>query len=343
MGEKMEREPSQLSRRNFLRMLGYSILGLGIDSLLSGCRPQAIFPLPTLRPAATNSPAPTFIPTHDNAPSQFSSGHLYHDPATREVLRSRLIAKYGPADRALSLEFHGDYYYLMSGSYSMDPETFTWLMEWFQEHEVWSVNGAELIEFLEGTIQLPARSVVLTTDSGNSSVESLTRMVPVLQRTGMHFISLILTAKMNPEESIACQEDVCWETFREASKSGVFTFGSHSERHHDFSDLEAKHGLKDILHSKDEIEQNLGTAVELLSWPYESCPGWMDQLGEYGFKAAFGGRSRAIEDCSIYSQDELRWCLPRLLPPNRDTLTSNRPLGMTIDQMMRAYSGGFED
>jgi peptidoglycan/xylan/chitin deacetylase (PgdA/CDA1 family) len=339
----MKPEPTKLTRKDFLKISGYTALGLGLEALLSGCHLQTMIPQQSILPPVPERAEPTFIPTRADAPSQFSAPHLYHDPTTREVLRRGLINKYGPAEKVLSLEFHGDYYYLEDGSYNMDPDTFAWLMEWFHHNEVWAVNGRELLGFLDGALELPARSVVLTTDSGNTSIASLTRMIPVLQRTGMHFISLIFTAKMDAGESVTCEGDACWEKFREAVDSGVFSIGSHSDRHPDFQELSAREGLRDLLRSKAAIEDNLGIEVELLSWPYESCPVWMDQLPDHGFKAAFGGRSRPIEDCSIYPLDELRWCLPRLLPPNRDTLTSNRPLGMTIDQMMLAYSGGFEE
>jgi peptidoglycan/xylan/chitin deacetylase (PgdA/CDA1 family) len=333
----MSAKPNHPSRKEFLRIAGYAALGLGLESLLSGCQ------LLDYLPQRSIQPAPTFIPTRANAPSHLSAPGLYMEQSTRNILRQTLIDKYGPATRILPLEFHGDYYYMEEGAYNMNPETFTWLMEWFQYNEVWAVNGPELTGYLDGILDLPARSVVLTTDSGNTSVESLTRMIPVLQRTGMHFISLIFTARMNAGESAACEADACWEKFREALASSVFTFGTHSERHLDFYKLSPADGFRDLLHSKQEIEENLDIQVELLSWPYESCPTWMEQLEDHGFKAAFGGRSRPIDSCSIFPQDELRWCLPRLLPPNRDSRTSNRPLGMDIEQMMRAYSGGFEE
>jgi peptidoglycan/xylan/chitin deacetylase (PgdA/CDA1 family) len=327
----------QPSRKDFLRIACYGTLALGLDSLLSACQ------LETYLIGQPGPPAATAIPTRADAPPHIHAAGLYLEQTTRNVVRQALIEKYGPASRLLPLEFHGDYYYMDDGKFSMDPETFAGLMEWFQNNEVWAVNGPELIGYLDGTLDLPARSVALTTDSGNTSVDSLARMVPVLQRTGMHFISLIFTSRMNDGESAACENDACWTKFRQALASGVFSFGTHSERHPDFSEYSAEDGFKDLLLSKQEIEDNLGIEVQLLSWPYESCPAWMDRLSEHGFKAGFGGRSRPIEQCSIYPQDEMRWCLPRLLPPNRDTLTSNRPLGMDIEQMMRAYSSGFEE
>ena len=340
----MKSNSTSLSRQDFLKIFGYAALGLGIETMLSGCGPQAVLPTPT----ATGTTAPTAadtltaVPTGTISPTATLSTEQAA-AAAREGRRLSLIEKYGPATRALPLEFHGDYYYMLDGMYNMDPETFTWMMEWFQENDVWSVNGAELIGFLDGTVQLPARCVVLTTDSGNTSKESLFRMIPILKRTEMHFISLIFTGRMNEGETISCEADACWEIFRQARDSGMFTFGSHSESHSNFLKFDAEPGLADILQSKSEIEENLGVEVELLSWPYEHCPTWADQLGDHGFKAAFGGRPRALDLCSVFANDDMRWCLPRLLPPNRGTRQSSRPEGMTIEEMMRAYSDGFEE
>jgi peptidoglycan/xylan/chitin deacetylase (PgdA/CDA1 family) len=346
----MKSKQPQLSRQDFLKFLGYAGLSLGIESLLSACSPQGSLLTATRTASATLSatdtkaPTATTEPTATTAPTATATlSPKEAAAAAREARRLSLIEKYGPATRALPLEFHGDYYYMLDGMYNMDPETFTWMMEWFQENDVWSVNGTELAGFLDGTIQLPARCVVLTTDSGYTSLESLARMIPVLQRTEMHFISLIWTSWMTAEETIACIDDICWEKFREALASGVFTFGAHSESHSDFSKIDAAPGLADILESKSKIKKNLGIEVEFFSWPHEACPAWADQLSDHGFIAAFGGRPRALDLCSVFAEDELRWCLPRLLPPNRGSRQSSRPEGMTIEEMMRAYSDGFEE
>jgi len=253
-----------------------------------------------------------------------------------------LVEKYGPATKALPLEFHGDLYWFFDGAYSMDPKTFTWLMQWFQQNEVWAVNADELLGFLAGTLQLPARSVILTTDSGSSSVESLQRMIPVLQDTGMHFISFIWTMQMLPEETAACPDNLCWDTFRQALQSGVISFGTHTEYHLPLAEHDLNFGLKDVSQSINEIEENLGITPQILSWPLESCPKWAPDLAELGILAAFGGRSRPFDQCSVYAQDPLPYCLPRLFPPNRQDRLSARPDGMTIEELAAKYMDGFE-
>ncbi|MFC2028395.1 polysaccharide deacetylase family protein [Chloroflexota bacterium] len=262
---------------------------------------------------------------------------------TRDIERQRLIQKYGPATRIPALEFHGDNYFFFGGAYSMNPKTFKSLMTWFKDNEVWSLTSDEVVSYLEGNLELPSRSVILTTDSGNTSKTSLIRMIPVLQETGMHFISLIWTRLMLASESIVCQDDGCWNAFREAKDSGVYSFGAHTESHKAFAELTEDEGVSDLLQNKKEIEDNLGVSPRLISWPHESIPPWAPVLSKHGFVGAFAGNNSrpTIKDCAVLPIDPSPWDLPRLFPPNPGTLTSGRPEGKTILEMMEMYTSGF--
>jgi peptidoglycan/xylan/chitin deacetylase (PgdA/CDA1 family) len=224
----------------------------------------------------------------------------------------------------------------------MNPDTFQYLMEWLQEHDVWAMTSEEVVGFINGTMEMPARSVILTTDSGNTSQDSLKRMTPLLKRTGMHFISFIWTHNMATGEHDLCVSDRCWEAFREAKDSGVFSFGTHTESHRDFATLTEEEGLRDILQSASEIEDNLGIFPNLISWPFESYPHWAEVLGDYGFDGGFAGNCRfAMVKNVVMFNEPLRWSLPRVLPPNPVTLVSGRPAGLDIGEMMTMFSDGF--
>jgi len=261
----------------------------------------------------------------------------------REVERERLIQKYGVATRIPAFEFHGDNYYFYGGAYCMNPNTFKSLMTWFKDNEVWSATSEEVVAFLQGSLELPSRSVILTTDSGNTSKTSLVRMIPVLQETGMHFISMIWTRFMLASESSVCLDDACWDAFREAKDSGVYSFGSHTESHSDFALFTQDEGVSDLLQSKQEIEDNLGVSPQLISWPFESVPTWAHVLSDYGFYGAFAGVNHrpTIKDCAVLPADSSPWDLPRIFPPNIGTLTSGRPDGKTILEIMEMYTDGF--
>jgi peptidoglycan/xylan/chitin deacetylase (PgdA/CDA1 family) len=266
------------------------------------------------------------------------------EPLTRATERARLVHKYGPATRIPALEFHGDNYYFFDGAYCMNPSTFKYLMTWLQENEVWAASADEVVAYLLGNLTLPARSIILTTDSGNTSIESVPRMIPVLQKTGMHFISFIWTRYMLASESESCREDICWNTFRDARDSGVFSFGTHSETHRDLALLSQKVGVEDLLTSKKEIEYFLGVSPQLISWPFESIPTWAPVLAEHGFVGAFAGNSRLtmLENVTLPGDPE-PWSLPRLLPPNIGSLTSGRPAGKSMQQLMEMFTDGYGD
>jgi len=261
----------------------------------------------------------------------------------RTADRLRLIKKYGRATRVPALEFHGDNYYFYDGAYCMNPPTFKYLMTLLYENEVWAATSDEVVAYIQGNLDLPARSIILTTDSGNVSHTSLERMTPVLQETGMHFISLIWTRFMQANESVLCQGDICWGAFREAQDSGVFSFGSHSETHRDLAALSPEEGLIDMLESKKEIEDMLGITPQLISWPFESVPSWAPILAEHGFVGSFagGGSRKTMQENVILPNEPSPWDLPRLLPPNIGSLTSGRPGGKTMQEMLEMFTDGF--
>jgi peptidoglycan/xylan/chitin deacetylase (PgdA/CDA1 family) len=265
------------------------------------------------------------------------------DSIPRTTERLRLIRKYGPATRVPALEFHGDNYYFYDGAYCMNPPTFKYLMTLLQENEVWAANSDEVVAYIQGHLELPTRSIILTTDSGNVSHTSLERMIPVLQETGMHFISLIWTRFMQANESVLCQGDICWNGFREAKDSGVFSFGSHSETHRDLALLSPEEGLIDMLDSKKEIEEMLGITPQLISWPFESVPSWAPILADHGFVGSFagGGSRKTMLENVILPNESSPWDLPRLLPPNIGSLTSGRPGGKTMQEMLEMFTDGF--
>ena len=324
------------SRRDFLKLAGLTTL-----AACSGPRNTSETAVPTALPSKTPPPTITAAPTETQAPTttptEVPPTATPEAAALRAQARQKLIDEYGAATKALPLEFHGDHYWFYDGAYSMAPDGFVEIMTWFQDNDVWAVNGEELLGFLDGTMQLPARSVILTTDSGAASLESLDRMIPVLQDTGMHFISLIWTMQMLESETAGCPDDACWEMFRKGRDSGVYTFGTHSEYHLPLANYDQTFGFKDLSQSVQEIQDNLGISSEILSWPNESCPVWMDSLEQIGIKAAFGGRSRGLDKCVVYPNDPLRYCLPRLFPPNTHNGLSGRPDGMTLEEMARTY------
>ncbi|HOX96604.1 MAG TPA: polysaccharide deacetylase family protein [Candidatus Woesebacteria bacterium] len=256
------------------------------------------------------------------------------------------VSKYGEAKRILTLEYHGDNYNMYDGTYSMNPEEFESEMRYLLDNDYHFVTGPELVGYLEGWLKLPTRSIILTTDSGGNSDESMPRMIALFGNleaeygVAPHMISFIWTTSMDPELEIQCRDDACWQTFREAIQSGYFTIGSHTETHRDFSTLTDVDTTWDLETAAKTINSNLGINVYGISWPFEKCSTNPTLVSNMGYKFAFGGFSRDRYQLFTYSRDNEPLCLPRLFPPNRHGI-SGRPSGMTLAQMLDEMMNAF--
>lgn len=285
---------------------------------------------PTARPSATAAPSAT--PTRLLSPrEQWLAAH--------EVERLRRVKRYGAARTLTALEYHGNSYTLNGGTIDMNPSEFARQMRRLQELDAHSVTFDELHGFLNGNLELPLGSIILTTDSGQKSYKSMPEMLEILAETGQHFQSFIWTKSMSPLESALCLNDACWEIFRKAHASGLVSLGTHSESHADFATLSAREGLAELLLSKEEIFDQTGVEVNSISWPFESIPTWAAELESIGIYSGFGGSTRPLKECYAEWGDagQYRYRLPRLLPPNTNGISS-RPNGWTLDDILSSFS-----
>lgn len=249
------------------------------------------------------------------------------------------ISKYGVADRILTLEYHGDDYNMYDGAYSMTTEQFEIQMRYLLENEYHFVTGPEIVGFIDGWLELPARSIILTTDSGATSKDSIPRIVALFTQLeaeygyAPHMNSYIWTQAMTVEENSWCKNDFCWQFFRDALESGYFSFGSHTETHRDFLELTIDDVKWDLETSATEIKEAMGINVYGISWPFESCSEELALLDTLGYDYALGGWTRETVKLFAYRNDDLPYCLPRVFPPNPDGV-SRRPDGKTLIEML---------
>jgi peptidoglycan/xylan/chitin deacetylase (PgdA/CDA1 family) len=321
-----ESKKQTISRRDFLRLGVMTAAGIGLTAC-AGKIDEAISVTQTLTQEATKSP------TRTPEPTKTSTSTSEPKPTPTERLEiERQLEKWGPAEKVPVFEFHGDKYDMYDGRYAMTPESFVEQMNWFKKNDFHAVTGPELTDFLDGKIDLPKRSMILTTDSGKGSINSMPRMIPVLKEAGMHFHSFIWTADMPPE----CPT---WEVFALGVKEGVLTIGSHSERHSDFSKYTPFGVVEELGYSKKKIEDRLGIKINSISWPLEVCPESANRLAKIGYRYAFGGWSRdSVPDLAVKKSDKNPWCLPRIFPPNEGGV-SMRPKGLTLEETMEMYMG----
>lgn len=310
---------------------------------------EAITLTNTTQPTSTIVPTSTFTPTPPIYETQRQKIHqimLTYGSVDEYYLSDQYwnklqddVSSQGKANRILTLEFHGDNYWMYDGSYSMTPEAFAEQMDWLMKNNYHFVTIHETEGYLEGWLDLPVKSIILTTDSGGGSKNSLARITQVFknldQKYGYrpHMQSYIWTNGMFPEETITCVDNSCWQAFYQAKDSGYFTFGTHTQTHRDFSKLTLEETFWDIGTSRTKIKENLDINVYALTWPFESCTPYEEQLRDFGITIGYGGWSKPITNAFTEASDTMSLCLPRLFPPNSEGF-SGRPVGLTLEQML---------
>ncbi len=323
--------------------------------LLSACAPATPIPIPT-RPPSTFTPTATFTVTPTLPPTLTPTATQNPDLATwtkEEVLanhekeRLAYLAEQGPAQSIPALEYHGDNYSLSGGAIELSPEGFESQMAWFHENHVHAVTGEELRDWLNGKIELPARSVILTFDLGSNIVNSGPRMLEVFRKYQMFGLFTIYHPSNHSEGmdagSTNCPDDRCWEAFRIAYNSGYATIGTHTITHRYFSTLAEKEGLAEIEKSKQIIEEKIGNGCEvfLMTWPHEDVPSWGKNLKSIGIDIAFGGNTYPILQNAVWlDKPEDFYKLPRILPPNSNGINSRG--GKTLEELMKMYTASWE-
>lgn len=307
-------------------------------------------PIPTAFPTAAPTPTATpdlpkvyELPRQNIRAVMESYGFVeeyYLTDAYWERLYQR-IDEFGAAKKISAFELHGNNYSMYDGSYAMNPGAFYAQVEYMMKNEYHFVTIHELRGFLEGWLDLPKRSIIMTTDSGYGSQESFKSIIgqfsELENKFGYkpHLQSYIWTGGMGAEESTVCKDNACWDSFINAKASGYFTFGTHSQSHARFEFQDAHFLREDLTLSKQKILENTCVNVYAITWPFESCSWQSDALREIGISFGFGGFSKSGSDLFVRKADGMVNCLPRIFLPNPSGYSS-RPYGFTLKDILES-------
>ncbi|MBW6441821.1 polysaccharide deacetylase family protein [Patescibacteria group bacterium] len=248
------------------------------------------------------------------------------------------IDLYGVANKIVSLEFHGDVYD-MYPNYAMTEESFIKQITYLMENDYHFVTIHEIQGFVYGWLNLPARSVILTTDPGRMVWESNERMVENFAELEKiygykpHMNTFIVTQGLSEEENYHCKDNRCWLSYTKGVENGYFSLGTHTHWHNRHNEVTEYSAMSDIKMSQEIIFENTGIQVYALSWPYEICSPYSKMLvEELDITIGFGGWSKTTDNY-VYILDNQPLCLPRLFPENPNGL-SGRPKGMSLAEML---------
>jgi peptidoglycan/xylan/chitin deacetylase (PgdA/CDA1 family) len=128
-----------------------------------------------------------------------------------------------------------------------------------------ATQGYRAISLEELTDKEPdGKSVVITFDDGYS--DFYFKAFPILEQYGFRATVFLATAYVEGEP-FSGRPCLNWEQIRELNGAGI-AFGSHTHTHPQLSNLERPAIIQELQRSKGIIEDRLGCAVTLFSYPY---------------------------------------------------------------------------
>jgi len=173
----------------------------------------------------------------------------------------------------------------------------------------------------------PPKAVVITADDGHKSV--YTDMFPLVKK-----YRIPVTLFVYPSAISNASYAMTWEQLREIKKSGFFEFQSHSYWHPNFKNDKKKLAPSEyeksvnmqLRKSKEKLEKELGTKVDMLAWPFGIYDSELaGKALDAGYVAAF-----TIERHHATGSDNVM-TLPRYLLTNADR-------GKTFEMILKGNS-----
>jgi peptidoglycan/xylan/chitin deacetylase (PgdA/CDA1 family) len=174
-----------------------------------------------------------------------------------------------------------------------------WLSSWCRP-----VSTTELREFLGGRGSWSGVGYLVTFDDGYRDV--LDAAVPILEAAGARAVVMVtsgildgtlvlpadVAAGVVPGQAPRLYLDA--RSTRELRERGV-EVGAHSVSHRPLEELEAVEQEAEIRHSRSRLEEVLGGAVEVFSWPIGRVPGGLRELARRaGFTLVFANDFGAV-------------------------------------------------
>ena len=180
------------------------------------------------------------------------------EPSARHGWLDPLIQRVRPTWMIPILKYHrigtptGDH--VPTGS----PDAFAWHINFLHRTGRYVMDFSEMVDRLELGAPLPRNGVVITFDDGY--VETATVAAPLLQRFRFRATVFVAPAEMGTPGFMT------WEQLRGIADNGL-SIGSHTLTHAYLPLTSREQMMQELRESKAVLEQELGRAIEWLSYP----------------------------------------------------------------------------
>ncbi|HSW68577.1 MAG TPA: polysaccharide deacetylase family protein [Gammaproteobacteria bacterium] len=185
------------------------------------------------------------------------------------------------------------------GSMSMTPAKFESQIKWIKDNGFTIVPLKEVVEYLKNERgSLPEKAVAITVDDGWESVYRY--MAPIIKK-----YNIPVTLFIYPETISNGVHAMTWVQLKELQKNPLFDIQSHTYSHPNFKQEKRHLSLasyekfveKELVNSKKILEQELGTKMTLLAWPFGIYDKYLEKkAAEAGYVMAFSIDARDAND-----------------------------------------------
>lgn len=262
-----------------------------VFALLLGCagvRPNAEPSTPSPRkpaPVTAPEPTPTAIAEAPPAPQRTFSQPVVEAAATRAMVLVYHEFDYGPE------------------KLSVTTKNLEIQLDWLEQNGIEIISLSELLDYLDGNLQLPAKVAVITIDDAWKS--TYTRAWPILKRRGVRFTIGVPTGVVNDPRHAPV---MTWAELKEISDSGLGEIASHGHMHRAIPRLSGRLLKEELELSRDIITERIGKPPVAYFYPLGAFSHWAaKQVRRAGYRAAFRATGAPI---SVGSGS--RWWLPRM-------------------------------
>ncbi|HEV8131224.1 MAG TPA: polysaccharide deacetylase family protein [Acidobacteriota bacterium] len=172
----------------------------------------------------------------------------------------------------------------------MSPLKFQEQMQYFRENNYTAIRLSQAIDFIRSKKRFGEREFVITFDDGYRSV--YTECFPVLRQYGFPATVFLVTDYCGRYNNWPGQLSslrrlplLSWNEISEMNR-WKFDFGAHTAAHPDLTRVPIERARRQIVSSKARIEDFLGSAVQLFSYPYGKGNAQLKEMVEEEFQGA---------------------------------------------------------
>ncbi|ANT61245.1 hypothetical protein AYJ57_13215 [Salipiger sp. CCB-MM3] len=178
------------------------------------------------------------------------------------------------------------------GATNIAVEVFTAQMEVLAASDVPVISLDDLVAARSGGPPVPSRSVIITFDD---AFDDFARSAfPVLERLGLSSTVFVPTGRVGASETWAGASDpprrlMDWSTIHDLAGRGI-CFGAHTVTHPDLMALSLADQRRELVQSKETLEDHLGRAVDHFAPPYGRASAETRRAIAAHFKSSCGTR-----------------------------------------------------